>query len=98
MFVCDHQLVYVEMWSCLFSLTLNLNICWSFSHQRGFTQQLAAPDQVPDGDVEVRVAAAPVGDLGEGVSGQDVLGEIPPQLDLDFMQKQNNFRSFFFFF
>lgn len=81
MFVCDHQLVYVEMWSCLFSLTLNLNICWSFSHQRGFTQQLAAPDQVPDGDVEVRVAAAPVGDLGEGVSGQDVLGEIPPQFD-----------------
>lgn len=83
MFVCDHQLVYFE--------TLNLNICWRFSHQRGFTQQLAAPDQVPDGDVEVRVAAAPVGDLGEGVSGQDVLGEIPPQL------KQNHFRSIFFF-
>lgn len=42
-------------------------------HQGGLTQQLAAADQVADGDVEVRVAAAPVGDLGEGVSGQDVL-------------------------
>lgn len=31
--------------------------------------------QVPIGDVEEGVAAAPVGELGEGVSGQDVLGE-----------------------
>lgn len=63
-----------------FPLTLN-KIHAGFSHQRGFTQQLAAADQVPDGDVEVRVAAAPVGDLSEGVSGQDVLGEMPPHID-----------------
>ena len=31
--------------------------------------------QVPGADVEEGVAAAPVGELGEGVSGQDVLGE-----------------------
>lgn len=45
----------------------------SVAHQWGFTQQFAASDQVSDGDVEVRVAAAPVGDLSEGVSGEDVL-------------------------
>ena len=45
----------------------------SGSHQRRLAEQLAASDQVSDGDVEVRVAAAPVGDLGEGVSGEDVL-------------------------
>lgn len=43
------------------------------AHQWGFTQQFAASDQVSNGDVEVRVAAAPVGDFGEGVSGEDVL-------------------------
>lgn len=47
---------------------------WS-SHQRGLTEQFAAADQVSDGDVEVGVAAAPVGDFGEGVSGQDILQE-----------------------
>lgn len=31
--------------------------------------------QVPRGDVEEGAAAAPVGELGEGVTGQDVLGE-----------------------
>lgn len=45
------------------------------AHQGRFTQQLAASHQVSDGDVEVRVAAAPVGDLREGVSGEDVLQE-----------------------
>lgn len=45
------------------------------SHQRRLTEQLAPAHQVPNGDVEVGVAAAPVGDLGEGVRGQDVLGE-----------------------
>ncbi|XP_069422695.1 glycerophosphodiester phosphodiesterase domain-containing protein 4-like [Ovis canadensis] len=39
---------------------------------------LSLPSQqlkVPSGDVEEGVAAAPVGELGEGASGQDVLGE-----------------------
>lgn len=43
------------------------------THQWGLTQQFASSDQVADGDVEIGVPAAPVGDLGEGVSGQDVL-------------------------
>lgn len=43
------------------------------SHQRSFTQQFAPSDQVSDGDVEIRVPAAPVGDLGERMSGEDVL-------------------------
>lgn len=46
------------------------------AHQGGFTQQLAASHQVSNGDVKVRVAAAPVGDLGERVSDEDVLQEI----------------------
>lgn len=45
----------------------------SATHQRGLTQQFASSDQVADCDVEVGVSTAPVGDLGEGVSGQDVL-------------------------
>ncbi len=45
----------------------------SFTHQRGFTQQFAASHQVSNGDVEVRVTAAPIRDLGEGMSGEDVL-------------------------
>lgn len=48
----------------------------SVTHQRGFTQQFAASDQVSNGDVEVCVTAAPVGDFSKGVSGQDVLQEI----------------------
>lgn len=43
------------------------------THQRGLTQQFASSDQVANCDVEVSVPTAPVGDLGEGVSGQDVL-------------------------
>lgn len=43
--------------------------------QGRLTEQLAPAHQVPDGDMEVRVATAPVGDLGKGMSGQDVLGE-----------------------
>ena len=43
------------------------------AHQWGLTQQLGASDQVSDGDVEVGVATAPVGDLSEWVCGQDVL-------------------------
>lgn len=46
-----------------------------YSHQRRLTEQFAPTDQVPNGDVEVGVATAPVGDLGEGVSSQNVLGE-----------------------
>lgn len=45
----------------------------SVTHQRGLTQQFASSDQVADGDVEVGVPTAPVGDLGKGVSGEDVL-------------------------
>ena len=41
--------------------------------QRRLAQELGAPDQVPDGHVEVSVAAGPVGDPGEGMSDQDVL-------------------------
>lgn len=48
----------------------------SVSHQWGLAQQFAPSDQVSDGDVEIRVATAPVGDLSEGVSGEDVLQEI----------------------
>lgn len=47
--------------------------CVDRAHQGGFTQQFAASDQVSDGDVEIRVAAAPVGDLGEGMSGEELL-------------------------
>lgn len=43
------------------------------TYQRSLTQQFASSDQVADGDVEVGVPTAPVGDLGEGVGGQDVL-------------------------
>lgn len=46
------------------------------AHQGRFTQQLAASHQVSNGYVKVRVAAAPVGDLGERVSDEDVLQEI----------------------
>lgn len=45
------------------------------THQGGFTQQFAATDQVSNGDVEVCVTAAPVGDFRKGMSGQDVLQE-----------------------
>lgn len=65
---CMALLLFWLLW-CIYVI---LN---SVSHQRGLTQQLAASDQVSDGDVEVRVAAAPVGDLSEGVSGEDVLQE-----------------------
>jgi len=41
--------------------------------QRGLAEQLAAAHEVADGHVEVGVATAPVGDLGEGVGHQDVL-------------------------
>lgn len=43
------------------------------THQWGLTQQFTSSDQVSNGDVEVGVAAAPVGDLGEGVCDQNVL-------------------------
>lgn len=46
-----------------------------WSHQRCLAEQLAPTDQIPNGDVEIGVAATPVGDLGEGVSSQNVLGE-----------------------
>lgn len=42
-------------------------------HQRSFTQQFAPSNQVSDGDVEVGVPAAPVGDLGERMCDEDVL-------------------------
>lgn len=43
------------------------------THQRGFTKQFASSDQIANGDMKVGVSAAPVGDLCEGVGGQDVL-------------------------
>lgn len=61
---------------CLtFAAQLSLGGAHMGTHQRGFTQQLASSHQVANGDVEIGVAAAPVGDLGEGVSGQNVLQE-----------------------
>ena len=43
------------------------------TYQRCFTEEFASPHQVTDGHVEIRVTAAPVGDLGEGMCGQDLL-------------------------
>lgn len=54
---------------------LGMNVS-SAAHQWRLTEQLAASNQVPDGDVEVRIAAAPVGDLSERVSCEDVLQEV----------------------
>lgn len=45
------------------------------THQWSFTKQFASSDQIANGDVKVGVSAAPVGDLCEGVGGQDVLAE-----------------------
>ena len=50
-------------------------VCVAATHQWGLTQQFASSDQVADGDVEVGVPTAPVGDLGEGMGGQDVLNK-----------------------
>lgn len=50
-------------------------MCVAATHQWGLTQQFASSDQVADGDVEVGVPTAPVGDLGEGMGGQDVLNK-----------------------
>lgn len=44
------------------------------AHQRGLTQQAAAPAQAAQHHVEIGTAAAPAGDLGEGVGGEQVLG------------------------
>lgn len=73
------------------------------SHQRCLTEQFAPADQVPNGDVEVGVSTAPVGDLGEGVSSQDVLGEkvdtqmhslqIPPQRKPEPSHEERNKRE-----
>lgn len=46
----------------------------SGAHQRGLTQQAAAPGQAPQRHVEVGAATAPAGDLGEGVGGEQFLG------------------------
>lgn len=43
------------------------------SYQGGLTEQLASSHQVANGYVEVRVATAPVGDLGEGMSDENIL-------------------------
>ena len=43
------------------------------TYERSFAEELAATDQVANGHVEVGVATAPVGDLGEWVGGQDLL-------------------------
>lgn len=45
------------------------------THQRGFTKQFASSDQIANGDMKVGVSTAPVGDLCEGVGGQDVLAK-----------------------
>lgn len=48
---------------------------YAVTHQRGFTKQFASSDQISNGDMKVGVPAAPVGDLCEGVGGQDVLAK-----------------------
>ena len=45
------------------------------AHQRGLTQQAAAPAQAPQHHVEIGAATAPAGDLGEWVGGEQLLGE-----------------------
>lgn len=45
------------------------------THQGSFAEQFAAAHEVSDRHVEVRVAAAPVGDLGERMCCQDILSE-----------------------
>ena len=45
----------------------------SVTDQGGFTEELAAAHQIADGHVKVGVATAPVGDLCEWMSGQDLL-------------------------
>lgn len=54
-----------------FGLTVLNN--FSAPYQGGLAEQLASSDQVADGYMEVRVATAPVGDLGEGVSDENIL-------------------------
>lgn len=44
-------------------------------YQGGLAEQLASSHQVADGNMEVRVATAPIGDLGEGVSDENILVE-----------------------
>ncbi len=68
--------LYLFMQTAPMAITWDWVIIWTCAaatHQRGLTQQFASSDQVADGDVEVGVPTAPVGDLGEGVGGQDVL-------------------------
>ena len=44
------------------------------THHGGLTEKLGTSHQVANSHVEVSVATAPVGDLGEGVGGQQFLG------------------------
>lgn len=50
-------------------------LIFNTSYQGGLTEQLASSHQVANGYVEIRVATAPVGDLGEGVSDENILVE-----------------------
>lgn len=51
------------------------------TYQWRLTQQLAAPNQIADGHVEVGDTAAPVRDAGEGVRHKDLLGVRVDQTD-----------------
>lgn len=42
-------------------------------YQGCLAEQLASPHQIADRYMEVRVATAPVGDLGEGMSDENIL-------------------------
>lgn len=65
----------VRIGECIISTrSLTKSVC-GITHQRGFTKQFASSDQVADGDMKVGVSTAPVGDLCEGVGGQDVLAK-----------------------
>lgn len=44
------------------------------AHQRGLTQQAAAPAQAPQCHVEIGAAAAPAGNLVERIGGEQLLG------------------------
>lgn len=48
-------------------------IIFSAPYQGGLAEELASSHQVANGYMEVGVATAPVGDLGEGVSDENIL-------------------------
>lgn len=54
-------------------LKSGFGLIFKASYQGGLTKQLASSHQVANGYVEIGVATAPVGDLGEGVSDENIL-------------------------